>query len=184
MHEKRQELTATRGENRRIGSGISSGFEVISHGLADQFAQIAAGIPRPVAIGCGQIGVDSDSQFLLACGAGVPLPRRSSRPGMGPLGRSCGRLLRRSRLRRVGCFGLRRIVRYQVAEDAADAGHRRLTHEWPAIAVRSRLRNRRGPSTGSDGRPCPRSSRREYVLRPELPPIHDSVRRPPGRPAR
>lgn len=96
-HENRQELTAARSQDRRIGSGVLSAFEVISHGLTDQFAKIAAGVPGPVAIGGGQIGVDPDGQFLFPTRAARPLPRRSAGPCHVSLVWSLGGLLRRYR---------------------------------------------------------------------------------------
>jgi hypothetical protein len=46
----------------------SASFEVETHRSTDQFAQIASGVPRPIAIFLDQISVDPDGQLRLPLG--------------------------------------------------------------------------------------------------------------------
>lgn len=104
-HEKRQKFMVARSGERRIGSGIPTVLEVHSHCLADQFAQVAAGVPGPVAVGGGQIGVDPHGQLLIATRAARPLPRWSTGSGMSACRTSDGLVLTSLRFVRLGIRG-------------------------------------------------------------------------------
>lgn len=104
-HENRQKFMVERSEERRIGSGSPTVLEMISHRVADQFAQVAAGVPGPVAVGGGQIGVDPHSQLLLATRAARPLPRWSAGSGTSACRTSDGLVLTLLRFVRLGIRG-------------------------------------------------------------------------------
>lgn len=108
---------------------FASCLEIPLHRPSDQFAQVAAGIPRPITILLYQVGVDSDGQLLPPLGLRGRLPRRSADPGMAPP----FRVVPGREPRRFGRFGFRRIVRDEPSEHTANAGNRRLLDARGAI---------------------------------------------------